>query len=162
MNIPKAIRSLKSNWFLRLSISTTPILCRIEVSHPVTQLFSQTVYHDFYLLTILFSVIFIIYHCYFFINSTQNTFYHLKISYVYFFYCLIIYYLTFFFFLFYTTHDKIHLQETYSFSIFCSNHIDKHLTMRYNHFRFKFVNFLSILRRISHGKKNRNNSTRNQ
>ena len=95
MNIPNAIRSLKSNGFL--SISTTPILCRIEVSHPVTRLFSQTVYHDFYLLTILFSVIFIIYHCYFFINSTQNTFYHLKISYVYFFYCLIIYYLTIFF-----------------------------------------------------------------
>ena len=36
MNIPKAIRSLKSNGFL--SISTTPILCRIEVSHPVTRL----------------------------------------------------------------------------------------------------------------------------
>ena len=36
MNIPKAIRSLKSNGFL--SISTTPILCRIEVSHPATRL----------------------------------------------------------------------------------------------------------------------------
>lgn len=31
MNIPKAMRSLKSKCF----ISTTPILCRIEVSHPV-------------------------------------------------------------------------------------------------------------------------------
>ena len=39
MNIPKAIRSLKSKGFL--SISTTPILCRIEVSHPVTRLFWQ-------------------------------------------------------------------------------------------------------------------------
>ena len=37
MNIPKAIKSLKSKGFL--SISTTPILCRIEVSHPVTRLF---------------------------------------------------------------------------------------------------------------------------
>ena len=35
MNIPKAIRSLKSKCF----ISTTPILCRIEVIHPVTRLF---------------------------------------------------------------------------------------------------------------------------
>ena len=36
MNRPKVMRSLKSNL---LFISTTPILCRIEVSHPVTQLF---------------------------------------------------------------------------------------------------------------------------
>ena len=38
MNIPKAIRSLKSNGFL--SISTTPILCNIKwrSSHPVTRL----------------------------------------------------------------------------------------------------------------------------
>ena len=36
MNIPNAIRSLKSKWLL--SISTTPILCRIEASHPVTRL----------------------------------------------------------------------------------------------------------------------------
>ena len=36
MNIPKAMRSLKSKGFL--SISITPILCRIEVSHPVTRL----------------------------------------------------------------------------------------------------------------------------
>ena len=36
MNMPKAIRSLKSKWLL--FISTTPILCRIEVSHPVTRL----------------------------------------------------------------------------------------------------------------------------
>lgn len=35
MNIPKAIRSLKSKCF----ISTTPILCRIEASHPATRLF---------------------------------------------------------------------------------------------------------------------------
>ena len=35
MNIPKAIKSLKSKGFL--SISTTPILCRIEVSHPATR-----------------------------------------------------------------------------------------------------------------------------
>ena len=33
-NVPKDIKSLKSNF-----ISTTPILCRIEVSHPATQLF---------------------------------------------------------------------------------------------------------------------------
>ena len=38
MNVPKAIKSLKSKWFL--FISTTPILCRIEVCHPVTRLFS--------------------------------------------------------------------------------------------------------------------------
>lgn len=38
MNIPKAIRSLKS----KCLISTTPILCRIEVSHPVTRLFLLT------------------------------------------------------------------------------------------------------------------------
>ena len=56
MNIPKASKSLKSKGFL-LSISTTPILCRIEASHPATRLLSQTVYHDFYLFTILFSVI---------------------------------------------------------------------------------------------------------
>ena len=37
MNIPKAIKSLKSKGFL--SISTTPILCRIEVIHPITRLF---------------------------------------------------------------------------------------------------------------------------
>ena len=37
MNIPKAIKSLKSKGFL--SISTTPILCRIEASHPATRLF---------------------------------------------------------------------------------------------------------------------------
>ena len=43
MNIPKAIRSLKSNGFL--SISTTPILCRIEVSHPATRLFLSIYYH---------------------------------------------------------------------------------------------------------------------
>ena len=43
MNIPKAIKSLKSKGFL--SISTTPILCRIEVSHPVTRLFLVEVYH---------------------------------------------------------------------------------------------------------------------
>ena len=43
MNVPKAIRSLKSNGFL--SISTTPILCRIEVSHPVTRLFLSIYYH---------------------------------------------------------------------------------------------------------------------
>ena len=38
MNIPKAIRSLKSNGFL--SISTTPILCKIKWRsyHPVTRL----------------------------------------------------------------------------------------------------------------------------
>jgi len=35
MNIPKAIRSLKS----KCLISTTPILCRIEASHPATRLF---------------------------------------------------------------------------------------------------------------------------
>ncbi|EDP13977.1 hypothetical protein CLOBOL_05729 [Enterocloster bolteae ATCC BAA-613] len=35
MNIPKAIKSLKSKCF----ISTTPILCRIEASHPATRLF---------------------------------------------------------------------------------------------------------------------------
>jgi hypothetical protein len=45
MNIPNAIRSLKSNGFL--SISTTPILCRIEVSHPVTRLFCFLSYHAF-------------------------------------------------------------------------------------------------------------------
>ena len=33
-NVPKDIKSLKSNF-----ISTTPILCRIEVSHPATRLF---------------------------------------------------------------------------------------------------------------------------
>lgn len=44
MNIPKAIRSLKSKGFL--SISTTPILCRIEVSHPVTRLFLSLSYHN--------------------------------------------------------------------------------------------------------------------
>ena len=43
MNIPKAIKSLKSKGFL--SISTTPILCRIEVSHPATRLFLVEVYH---------------------------------------------------------------------------------------------------------------------
>ena len=43
MNIPKAIKSLKSKGFL--SISTTPILCRIEVSHPITRLFLIEVYH---------------------------------------------------------------------------------------------------------------------
>ena len=43
MNIPKAIRSLKSNGFL--SISTTPILCRIEVGHPATRLFLSIYYH---------------------------------------------------------------------------------------------------------------------
>ena len=43
MNIPKAIRSLKSNGFL--SISITPILCRIEVSHPATRLFLSIYYH---------------------------------------------------------------------------------------------------------------------
>ena len=43
MNIPKAIRSLKSNGFL--SISTIPILCRIEVSHPATRLFLSIYYH---------------------------------------------------------------------------------------------------------------------
>ena len=35
MNMPNCIKSLKSNGFL--SISTTPILCRIEVSHPATR-----------------------------------------------------------------------------------------------------------------------------
>ena len=43
MNIPKAIRSLKPNGFL--SISTTPILCRIEVSHPATRLFLSIYCH---------------------------------------------------------------------------------------------------------------------
>ena len=38
--MPKAIKSLKSNF-----ICTTPILCRIEVSHPVTRLFLVEVYH---------------------------------------------------------------------------------------------------------------------
>ena len=36
MNIPNAIRSLKSKWLL--FISTTPILCKMEVSHPATRL----------------------------------------------------------------------------------------------------------------------------
>ena len=44
MNVPKAIRSLKSKGFL--SISTTPILCRIEVSHPATRLFLSIYYHE--------------------------------------------------------------------------------------------------------------------
>ena len=39
-NVPKDIKSLKSNF-----ISTTPILCRIEVSHPATQLFRVLYYH---------------------------------------------------------------------------------------------------------------------
>ena len=54
MNIPKAIRSLKSNGFL--SISTTPILCRIEVSHPATRLFLFIYYHKDRQCTISISV----------------------------------------------------------------------------------------------------------
>lgn len=41
--MPKAIRSLKSKDFL--SISITPILCRIEASHPATRLFLLSFYH---------------------------------------------------------------------------------------------------------------------
>ena len=54
MNIPKSIRSLKSNGFL--SISTTPILCRIEVSHPATRLFLFIYYHKDRQCTISISV----------------------------------------------------------------------------------------------------------
>ena len=54
MNIPKAIRSLKSNGFL--SISTTPILCRIEVSHPATRLSLSIYYHKHMPHTISISV----------------------------------------------------------------------------------------------------------
>ena len=54
MNIPKAIRSLKSNGFL--SISTTPILCRIEVSHPATRLSLSLYYHICRMRTMLYSV----------------------------------------------------------------------------------------------------------
>ena len=57
MNIPKAIRSLKSKWFL-LSISTTPILCRIEVIHPATRLFLSIYYHKDRQRTIFISISF--------------------------------------------------------------------------------------------------------
>ena len=56
INIPKAIRSLKSKCF----ISTTPILCRIEVIHPVTRLFLDGSLTHFILYFNIISLYFVI------------------------------------------------------------------------------------------------------